>query len=185
MTTSNNERYAVNRWYRKRKGYAVDQIYLGERVCGNRNVRETGARNGEIGVIIGQSVTDIGNRQRKVFQVQFANNPKLPYYSWPHPATKKDDKRHGQHPNLVWATCLTGNKCQGSEWDNMIVHLTGKWLRGRPWATRKWLYTCVSRGRKTAVIYGNERLVKMILANVADRFRITMLDELLAKAFMR
>jgi hypothetical protein len=38
------------------------------------NVRETGARNGEIGVIIGQSVTDIGSRQRKVFQVQFAQS---------------------------------------------------------------------------------------------------------------
>jgi ATP-dependent exoDNAse (exonuclease V) alpha subunit len=147
----------------------------------------TGARNGEIGVVIGQSTTDTGNHQRPIVRVQFANNPKLPYYSWPTPATKKDEKRkrHGPHPDIDWAYCLSGNKCQGSEWDNMIVHLTGWILKGRPWTTRKWLYTCVSRGRKSVVIYGHARLVRLILANGADCFRITMLDELLASAFSK
>jgi hypothetical protein len=70
-------------------GYAADQIYLGERVCANRNNYDTGARNGEIGVIIRKSVTDIGDRQREVFQIQFANSRKLPYYPTPQPVTKK------------------------------------------------------------------------------------------------
>jgi exodeoxyribonuclease V alpha subunit len=184
VTTSNNERHAVNEWYRGRKNYAVDQVYKNERVCGNVNDYETGMRNGEIGVIIGEKKSkDARGTLCRYFQTQSPNNPQLPYYSWPRPYSKKEKRRHGPHGKLDWAYCLTGNKCQGSEWDHMIVHLTEKWLRGRPWATRKWLYTAVSWGRKSVAIFGNRALIYDILANGADCFRITMLEKLLAKVF--
>ena len=114
----------MRRGHREREGYAVDQIYMGERVCGNRNNYEIGARNGELGVVTSELM--LQTEQRTIFQVRFANNPKLPYYSWPKPYLKKERRRFGPHRDLDWAYCLTGNKCQGSEWDHMIVRLTGQ-----------------------------------------------------------
>jgi ATP-dependent exoDNAse (exonuclease V) alpha subunit len=177
VTTSNNERHAVNRWHREQKGYPIDRVCLGERLCGNRNNYETGARNGEIGIV--ENI-----RRDGAFEVNFANNPKMAFYNPPAPAVKKD-KRKGPNGDLDWATCLTGNKCQGSEWDHVIVHLTGRWLVKRRWATRKWLYTVVSRGRKSVVIFGNRGLVELILANGADCFRITILDEMVRERFAK
>jgi exodeoxyribonuclease V alpha subunit len=172
VTTSNHERHAVNDWYRKQKNYAPDQVYLGERVCGKQNDYETGVRNGEIGV-----VSDI--KQGDYFEIDFPTNPELVQYQWP-PVYKKNVKRQ-QFPNsqLDWAACLTGNKCQGSEWDHIVVHLTGVSLRFRPWATRKWLYTCVSRGRKSVVIFGSRVLLEKILMNGAECFRVSVLGEML------
>lgn len=75
----------------------------------------------------------------------------------------------GSHPiPLTWGYCLTAHKAQGSEFDDVFVYLDDMpWFFCRPstlpdgrkvpfWS--RWLYTAVTRAKKTCTLALSSRL---------------------------
>ncbi len=70
-------------------------------------------------------------------------------------------------PDHQLAYAMTGHKAQGSEFDE--VHVVLPTDENCPLLTREWLYTAVSRARRSVTIWSNEAALRKCLANKVER----------------
>jgi exodeoxyribonuclease V alpha subunit len=139
-------------------GSAIEKILLekspGKKIINrpviiNRNDPETGLRNGEVGIIYsdGEGVKVYFDDKRSALSVS-----KLPDHS---PA---------------WT--ITIHRSQGSEYENVVVLLPKK--SDSPLATRKLLYTAITRSKKSLFVYGPTEVIQKAISQSGQR--TTLLD---------
>lgn len=120
----------------------------------------TGVFNGDMG-----TVEEI-NPQTNELRVQF-DDGRLAHYSM----AELDD--------LTLSYAITVHKSQGSEFDAVVIPITG----GNPMLYNKnLLYTAVTRAKKLVVLVGNPKSIYSMVKNVLNTHRETMLLSLLRQA---
>lgn len=143
----NKTRVAVNRWIRKRRGYAGDHPQVGERVICLANNSDWGVWNGMLAKVTKidteacrmDVATDDGPRRGVPYDAEQFHRPStkvLPY----------GKKRRGPPPVTLWdfGYVLTAHKSQGSEFDRVAVkeEIAGSW------DPQRWRYTAATRAAK-------------------------------------
>jgi exodeoxyribonuclease V alpha subunit len=136
-------------------GTREERIFVGDRVLQTRNDYELGVMNGETGVVIDLSDTDL--------LVDFGEEGM--------PRECKYSRLQAAALHLAYA--ITTHKSQGSEWPwvCVVVHSTHTMM-----LTRALVYTAITRARQGVVIVGDELGLKRAVANVHDTSRNSSLQ---------
>ena len=109
----------------------------------DRNDPETGLRNGETGIIHAAGETRI---------VHFEKRPPVSLSKLP------------EH-SPAWS--ITIHRSQGSEYENVVVVLPKK--TDSPLATRKLLYTAITRAKRSLFVFGPAEIIKKAVSEPAGR----------------
>jgi exodeoxyribonuclease V alpha subunit len=126
------------------KRLAKDKIPIRNRpVIINRNDPETGLRNGQVGIV---HSTGSGRR------VLFPNGKTCSFAELP-----------GHSP--AWS--ITIHRSQGSEYENVVVVLPKK--SDSPLATRKLLYTAITRAKRSLFVFGPADVIKKAVSEPVGR----------------
>ncbi|MFI3128857.1 MAG: ATP-dependent RecD-like DNA helicase [Bacillota bacterium] len=128
-----------------------------KRRCGDFEEYGTGIFNGDMGKII-----DI-NENDKIITVEFDDGKLVEYSS-------------GDFDELTLSYAITIHKSQGSEFDVVIIPITG----GPPSLySRNLLYTAITRAKKMVVLIGDNYNIKRMVENNYIEQRYTMLKDFL------
>ena len=139
----NETRHAINHKVRKILGYEGLFPEIGERVVCLKNNRSKDIFNGETFEVIGidNGYMTVMSDWGHVAQV----NPD------PRPFTTGVVEYTPAYDLFDFGYCLTVNKAQGSEWDNVVL-IDDRLMANRKTFRRQWLYTAVTRAAKNLTI---------------------------------
>ena len=121
-----NPQKEENRFY-----YGSKEFRLHDPVIHIKNNYDKDVFNGEVGEVI-----EIQHTKERALTVQYPG--KTVHYS------EKD------LAELELAYALTAHKCQGSEYNTVVIPIAGKGI------SRRWLYTAETRGRQLVLLIGTE-----------------------------
>lgn len=132
-----------------------EEIRLGDKVMVTRNNRELGVFNGQVGKVVGLTVP-------RSIDVDIDGEVK---------SFAGEDKR-----SLTLAYAITGHKAQGSEAAHVIVPIFPSRV-----LSREWLYTVLTRAKKTATFIGDVGALQGCIAvQRAQERRTGLADRLIA-----
>lgn len=137
----NETRFKLNKWFREKQGYTLNQPMPGEKVVCLKNNHDLGIFNGETFTVVScESKGLFGYRMRVVDE----RNNTHTVLADPRPFKGEQVQWSREYDLFDYGYALTVNKAQGSEWDNVI--LWDDKIRARDAAFRRqWLYTAVTR----------------------------------------
>lgn len=125
------------------------KLFKGDRVIQTENNYDKNVFNGDMGVIIdlGEKILDASasDKAEKFVVVSFYGGETIEYFG-------KDEIEQ-----LMLGFCLTIHKCQGSQWDSILLVLANE---ARVMQSKEILYTSFSRAAKQLEIIGDTRWIK-------------------------
>lgn len=136
----NNTRQDVNRWFRKKKGYATPFPVQGEPLICLKNNHEIGLCNGSISEAESTVKAEIDH----FFYTIKYQGMKLDVLSCDVLMKAPPKKFYRQFERLDYSYAITAHKSQGSEWNHVLVCDEG--------GDAQWKYTSLTRARNKVTI---------------------------------
>jgi exodeoxyribonuclease V alpha subunit len=161
-------------WSAQHEQMLLTGFHLGDPVLCTRNMWDRGLQNGSLGVIV--EIEDVP--QMLTDEDGTETEPALAWVLWDDGVRRPVVEAMLDDLELGYA--ITVHKAQGSQWQRVIVPLTGHRL-----LDRTLIYTAVTRAQKQVLIVGDESAAKVAVESPPKVLTRQVALDLLVRSFLR